>query len=108
MTTNPYASRSLDPKEPMTELTPVVIVPRSRAVEWMNGTRPLDGMDANDYFQAEVATGSISPDRALELHQRHLRLTRQEAAVAAGALLCKTCNGEPPPGFACRNCGAEA
>jgi hypothetical protein len=91
----------------MVAITPNTVVPHHRAVEWFTGTRPLDGMDANFYFKASVDCGVLTAERALELHQRHLRLTRQEEAVARGEFLCKTCRGEPPTGFVCRACGTE-
>lgn len=91
----------------MVALLPNLIVPHHRAVEWMAGTRPLDGMDASFYFKSSVDCGLLTPEHALELHQRHLRLTRQERAEARGEFLCRTCKGEPPAGFSCRTCGAE-
>ena len=106
--TNMYASRSLDTEESAIAITPTCVVPASRASEWAAGTRPLDGMDASFYFKMNVERGLYPAERALELHQRHLRLTRQEAAASSGALACKACYGAPPPGFTCRSCGAEA
>jgi hypothetical protein len=109
MTTSPsYASSSLQPDEPTTAITPNVTVPQSRAMEWMRGTRPLDGMDADFYFKTQVDAGMLTREEAFLLHRRHLHLTRQEQRAAGGALVCKSCQGGPPPGFTCRTCGAEA
>lgn len=105
---NPNASRSLHSDEPTVAITASVQVPQSRHAEWMRGTRPLDGMDADFYFRSAVQTGLITREQALDLHKRHLLLGRQEEAAANGALICQTCHGAPPPGFACTVCGTAA
>ena len=92
----------------MVQITPNTRVPRQRAIEWMQGIRPLDGMDADSFFQSCVETGLITREQWLELHKRHEFLTRQEAAAADGDLVCQTCQGSPPEGFACRTCGTTA
>lgn len=73
----------------------------------MQGIRPLPGQDADFFFGESVRCGLMARETALELQRRHERLNRQEAAMASGELICKTCHGEPPPGFQCRTCGAE-
>ncbi|NUQ98328.1 MAG: hypothetical protein HOY79_17850 [Streptomyces sp.] len=90
----------------MVPITSKVSAPRHRFVEWMQGIRPLDGMDAGFYFEQSVKTGLITQEQAFKLHQRHLSLTRQEQTEAQGAFVCKTCHNEPPAGFTCRACGA--
>lgn len=94
--------------EPLVHLTPKVAVPRSRAIEWLRGTRPLPDMDAAFYFQQSVIVGLITAEESLVLQRRHLDLTRREAAAARGEVACATCNGRPPRGFTCQACGESA
>lgn len=97
----------LNPND-LVSITPNVQVPRHRAVEWHQGTRPLPGQDADFFFRQAVEVGILTSDDAWALLRRHQELTRQEAAVAEGALVCATCAGAPPPGFACTKCGASS
>lgn len=91
--------------ESLIAVTPKLSVPRSRFLEWYQGMRPLPGQDATFFFQTSVEQGLLSSDDAAELRRRHEHLTRQEEALSSGALVCKTCAGAPPPGFACTTCG---
>lgn len=93
-------------KDPLVSLTPNLHVPLSRAIQWCQGTRPLDGMDASAFFQSGVEVGLLTQQKALELHRRHLLLTRLEEAAASGLELCETCHSAPPAGFTCNSCSA--
>lgn len=97
----------MNSQDPLVSVTANASYPCSRVAEWMRGTRPLPGMDASFYFRQSAVSGLITEDESLELHRRHLQLLRQEEAAVRGELICKTCHGEPPAGFACRTCGAE-
>ncbi|MFI8254103.1 hypothetical protein [Streptomyces filamentosus] len=91
----------------MIQITPKWSVPRDRFMEWYQGTRPLPGMDAGLFFNEGVQCGLLTRRKAVELHERHDALTRQEEAAERGELVCRTCAGAPPSGFTCQTCKAD-
>lgn len=85
----------------LTEKTPVR---EDRARDWARFARPLPGTDVSRFFREAVDGGFISESEAAEYQERHERLCREEAKTN-GAFQCNTCNGAPPAGFTCQNCG---
>ena len=85
----------------LTDKTPVRA---DRARDWARYARPLPGADVSRFFREAVDGGFISESEAAEYKERHERLCREEAKTN-GAFQCNTCNGAPPAGFTCQNCG---
>jgi len=76
---------------------------RMRALGWTQETvQDRAGISAHIAAKAINGTGCD-----LALAGQLAALVGVDLAVMIGPYQCRTCNGEPPPGYACLECGTE-
>ena len=92
--------------EPLVQVTPKLAMPRSRYLEWLQGTRPPPGSpDAWEFYRSGIGCGLYTEAEAAALLARHRELEAAEAAesgpeIPAAVRDWLTARGwQPPPGL---------